>query len=157
MISFATKTSTNVKSNPALIKHGQGRVIVRKAGLRAQEYKISTTRKRPPLTKKALARLWYKNIKIDLIAEFFGVSDEKIRTAVKEYELNPKQVVQETYDSEWQPGDPTPEEIKQRAAWIRESWTENERLHRMGMRVEQAAWTPPAFTYNTKRAMFVGA
>jgi hypothetical protein len=113
--------------------------------------------KRPPITKKALSKLWYKNVRIEDIALYFGVSDERIRVAAARYQLEPKTKVQEVFDSEWQPGDPTLDEIKERTAVIRAGWTETERRIRLGVRSDVSEWTPPAFTYNTRRAMFVGA
>lgn len=160
MISFANTSSTQNESNPAPIKHT--RVVIRKAGLRANEYarfKQRAAQKRfPPLTKRALAQLWHRNVTIDDIAAYFGVSDEKIRTTANKYKLDPKRVVQEAYDSEWQPGDPTLEEIKERAAEIRAKWTETELRARLGERaLSNAGWVPASYVYNVKRAMFVGS
>lgn len=161
MISFANTSSTTVESNPAPIT--QRRVVIRKAGLRANEYvrsfKQRAAQKRfPPLTKRALAQLWHRNVTIDDIAAYFGVSDEKIRTTANKYKLDPRRVVQEAYDSEWQPGDPTLEEIKERAAEIRAKWTETELRARLGERALSAAgWVPASYVYNVQRAMFVRA
>jgi hypothetical protein len=161
VISFANTSSSatqvnRVESN----KHDKNCVMYRKARLTTatiREKLRQAKDKRPPITKKALSKLWYKNVRIEDIALYFGVSDERIRVAAARYNLDPKNKVQEVFDSEWQPGDPTQEEIKERAAEIRAKWTATEHLIRRGIRTDTPVWTPPAFTYNTGRAMFVGA
>lgn len=161
MISFADTSSSAAQINRAKEdKDAKNCVMYRKARLSALTVKEKLRQakdKRPPITKKALSTLWYKNVRIEDIALYFGVSDERIRVVAARYQLDPKNKVQEVFDSEWQPGDPTPEEIKERTAVIRAGWTETELRLRLGIRGDVAAWTPPAFAYNTRRAVFVGA
>lgn len=160
MISFAHTSSSatqvnRVESN----RHDQNCVLYRKARLTTATIKEKLRQakdKRPPITKKALSKLWYKNVRVEDIAAYFGVSDEKIRTTVNKYKLDPKQVVQETYDSEWQIGDPTPEEIKERAAIVRQKWSQAEAARRMGARPADPV-DLRHFVYNARTSSFSAA
>jgi len=160
VISFAAAPSLQPQPKHDADKHKQNRVMFRKARLKTATIKEKLRQakdKRPPITKKALAKLWYKNVRIDDIAMYFGVSDERIRVAAAKYKLDSKAKVQEVFDSEWQPGDPTADEIKERAAEVRRGWSHEEMLRRAGVREAAEHWTIPAFSYNSKRAMFVKA
>ena len=161
MISFVNTSSSATQVNRVEEdKDAKNCAVYRKARLTSatvREKLRQAKDKRPPITKKALSTLWYKNVRIEDIALYFGVSDERIRVVVARYQLDPKNKVQEIFDSEWQPGDPTQEEIKERTAEIRAKWTETELKLRLGIRSAVPAWSPPSFTYNTRRDVFVRA
>jgi len=112
---------------------------------------------RPVLNRNSFNRLWNSNLPVNEIADFFGVSPSLVKTmAIKYGSLSPS-ARREEQAQEWQPGDPTPEEIKERAAVIRAGWTETELRARLGERKTAERWVPAAYVYDTKKAMFVGA
>jgi hypothetical protein len=91
--------------------------------------------KKPNFSKGLFATLWKNNLTIDELATFFGVSDETIRIAAKNLRFKAKRKIKQKLSNDWQPGDPTLEEIKERAAIVRQKWSESERFRRMGLRV----------------------
>lgn len=91
--------------------------------------------KKPHFSKAIFATLWNNNLTTDELAAFFGVSDETIRLAAKNLRFENKRKIKQDLSNDWQPGDPTLEEIKERAEMVRQSWSEAERFRRMGLRV----------------------
>lgn len=112
--------------------------------------------KKPNFSKELFATLWKNNLTIDELASFFDVSDEAIRIAAKNLKFKGKRKIKQELSHEWQPGDPTPEEIKERAAIVRQSWSEGERFRRMGLRI-----TGPVdlkhFVYHVRTSSFSSA
>ena len=51
---------------------------------------------------------------------------------------------------------PTPEEIAERAASIREGWSDEERVKRMGGSTDPERWTPPQFHWNHHGVLTAG-
>lgn len=112
--------------------------------------------KKPNFSKELFATLWKNNLTIDELAAFFGVSDESIRVAAKNLQFVNKRKIKQELSNEWQPGDPTPEEIKERAAIVRQKWSENERFRRMGLRVAGPV-DLKHFIYNARTSSFSSA
>jgi hypothetical protein len=51
---------------------------------------------------------------------------------------------------------PSPEEIAERAAAIRQGWSDEERVKRMGGSNEPERWTPPQFHWNHRGVLTAG-
>ena len=125
--------------------------------------RIQKTKKlRSVLTKKdnfseeLFARLWKNKLTIDEIAQFFGVSDETVRIAAKKLEFKSKRAIKRERAQRCQESDPTPEQIRERAAEIRAGWSEHELRIRRVEREVSVSWTPPAFVYKPRQSMFIG-
>lgn len=116
----------------------------------------SVLTKKDNFSEELFARLWKNKLTIDEIAQFFGVSDETVRIAAKKLELKSKRAIERERAQRCQESDPTPEQIRERAAEIRAGWSEKELLYRLGARSDDNAWTPPAFVFMPKQTMFVG-
>jgi hypothetical protein len=112
--------------------------------------------KKPNFSKELFATLWKNNLTIDELAAFFDVSDEAIRIAAKNLQFANKRKIKQELSNEWQPGDPTPEEIKERAAIVRQKWSESERFRRMGLRVAGPV-NLKRFVYNVRSSSFSSA
>lgn len=92
----------------------------------------SVLNQRPQFTPEVFKRLWEQNLTIQELAEFFSVSDETIRVTADKLKFVKKRVQQKKLSMEWQPGDPTLEEIAERAALIRAGWSDAETIRRLG-------------------------
>jgi DNA-directed RNA polymerase sigma subunit (sigma70/sigma32) len=112
--------------------------------------------KKPNFSKKLFATLWKNNLTIDELAAFFDVSDEAIRIAAKNLQFANKRKIKQELSNEWQPGDPTPEEIKERAAIVRQNWSEGEKFRRMGLRIAGPV-NLKHFVYHVRTSSFSSA
>jgi hypothetical protein len=112
--------------------------------------------KKPNFSKELFATLWKNNLTIDELASFFDVSDEAIRIAAKNLKFEGKRKIKQELSNEWQPGDPTPEEIKERAAIVRQSWSEGEKFRRMGLRIAGPV-NLKHFVYHVRTSSFSSA
>ena len=112
--------------------------------------------KKPNFSKELFATLWKNNLTIDELASFFDVSDEAIRIAAKNLQFANKRKIKQELSNEWQPGDPTPEEIKERAAIVRQSWSEGEKFRRMGLRIAGPV-NLKHFVYHVRTSSFSSA
>jgi hypothetical protein len=112
--------------------------------------------KKPNFSKELFATLWKNNLTIDELAAFFGVSDETIRIAAKNLRFKAKRKIKQKLSNDWQPGDPTIEEIKERAAIVRQKWSESERFRRMGLRAAGPV-NLKHFVYHVRTSSFSSA
>ena len=116
----------------------------------------SVLTKKPNFSKELFATLWKNNLTIDELASFFDVSDEAIRIAAKNLQFANKRKIKQELSNEWQPGDPTPEEIKERAAIVRQNWSEGEKFRRMGLRIAGPV-NLKHFVYHVRTSSFSSA
>jgi hypothetical protein len=84
----------------------------------------------PPIDMKYLAHLWKSEMKSDQICEHLGCTRGHLYNLVRKHRLG-RRPTQFTAARNTETPDPTPDEIKERTAAIRATWTPEERLSRL--------------------------
>lgn len=87
---------------------------------------------RPGFSPKIFRKLWRQNVPISELAKIFRVSEAIISATAVKLKCEQPNVQQDELDMEWQPNDPTLEEIAERAADIRARWSDDEKIRRAG-------------------------
>lgn len=101
------------------------------------------------LDAKKIFELWHSDLRNDEVAVSLGVSRNYLTKIRSRYGLQKRPDERGTHDNE----DPTPEEIAERAAEIRERWTESERkLREVG--AVRKRWQPPRYAYDGRNSVF---
>jgi DNA-directed RNA polymerase sigma subunit (sigma70/sigma32) len=116
----------------------------------------SVLTKKPNFSIKLFAAMWKNNLTIDELAAFFGVSDETIRIAANNLQFAKKRKIKQELAEEWKIGDPTPEEIKERTAIVRQKWSQAETARRLGARPAKPV-NLRHFVYNVRTSSFSAA
>jgi len=81
------------------------------------------------IDKKKLAEVW-TTMTVNEIAAKFSVTNQSVYSAARRYGLPHRMLLEVDDDSMPGPGDPTPEQIAERAEAIRNSWPEGEHERR---------------------------
>lgn len=97
-----------------------------------------------------LFALWHSDLKNRELAEKLGVSVSGLWDIRKRYGLPPRKHERKPRQSE--DDDPTPEEIEERCAAIRQKWSQTEwSLRRVGGAPQQ--WRPPSYSSFDRQTM----
>lgn len=92
-------------------------------------------------SREAMLAVWNEKT-VSEIAQMFSVTPQQIYQYSRKFGLPPKRKVA----SHVRHGDPTPEEIKERAKAIRSKWSPEERQNRTVGHVKRSRWTPPVIS-----------
>lgn len=101
------------------------------------------------LDARKVFELWHSDLRNDEVAVALGVSRNYLAKIRSRYGLPRRPDERGAHEED----NPTPEEIAERAAIIRERWTESERkLREVG--AVRARWQPPRYVYDGRNSVF---